>query len=327
MAEYRVADLTLCNIREHVIEDGAKGLKEEADLIQEQSGPSFPGSADGEGKLRYISGFCISKVKFKHSCSVGRNNDPKNFNKMTEHYDKVTLLDYLTEAEENIKEKSKYKETLQITIDKQNLSKGLTHVSDDTYLFFRKLDSFIRSLESEKNLNFDGYNMYAKVHKECLQNGALFDTWKELFKGCLCSSDLHIRQLYEEIVKKFVVSSCSTFVKSYILKHRQEKKEAHRKQIKMSKTKKNVKSNSYTINDIVQDTSENKKRSHLRLKSDCFGQTNMFNSTAYTLPNLRLLCRAYKVNLKSSTRKADIADLLRRAILERDCIPDPDILV
>ena len=90
-------------------------------------------SESSHGKIRYIGGACVAKCKF-HFMNLTRKYVYKNKNRTSDSYLKVKMLDHLCIKNSSVS--SKFPKSLLETERKQNVSHGLTTISDNTFEFF-----------------------------------------------------------------------------------------------------------------------------------------------------------------------------------------------
>ena len=143
---------------------------------------------------------------------------------------------------------------------RQNINCGLTVISDPAFNFFLELDR-TKQLETVDNLNEHGAD-FVIFMKDKLQNDeALHELWSNRFS---IRNDV-AQMMYAEVVQKFLNMSNAQFRREFKRSLRTEKKEAHRKQIKISKSEKN---RQFNIRDITKDSSLKKIASNRRLQSE-----------------------------------------------------------
>ena len=122
------------------------------------------GSTGGRGKLRYLGGWVIAKLKHKKKKFVRQNLYKQNMKAAANKYDKeVRLLETLTDTESSLLDSSTDQESLIYTKQKQNLRGGLTNISDECFDFFVCLDIQLQQLMTELAVNIYGKNFHSNL--------------------------------------------------------------------------------------------------------------------------------------------------------------------
>lgn len=122
-------------------------------LLQPKTSCDICISDFAHGKIRYVGGRAVAKVKY-HNTNLVRN-DLRNFGQIYNQQAKVkvSLLQTIIVSQADV-ECSKYSRSIIDVKRKQNLSCGLTNISDNTFEFFLELEK-IRILYIVKiNLGF-----------------------------------------------------------------------------------------------------------------------------------------------------------------------------
>ena len=101
--------------------------------------PLFPSpestlTAPGKGKIRYVGGYCVAKVRYR-LCKTMRNcffvpGMTPEINKIQEQ---INIMDDMTISASDILTTTVYEETLEETSWKQNTAEGLTNISDNVF--------------------------------------------------------------------------------------------------------------------------------------------------------------------------------------------------
>ena len=143
-----------------VLDKEAEAYKQESlENSKREKSTTFPESAGGRGKIRYLGGWCVRSIK-----KVKKRNRLKNLYKPSKKQEtanlreQLELLQQLEATEHNLLESSIDKDSLTETIRRQNVRKGLTNICDSCFNFFLLLDKKIRILETSANLDLYGSN-------------------------------------------------------------------------------------------------------------------------------------------------------------------------
>lgn len=91
------------------------------------------------GKIRYVGGYCVAKVRQKCSKQLGSNCYKlkiENQAKYKESCIRLGIIDSLSVNESIIGSLSQYPLSLIETYRKQNVTRGLANISDDLFAFF-----------------------------------------------------------------------------------------------------------------------------------------------------------------------------------------------
>jgi hypothetical protein len=167
------------------------------------------------------------------------------------------------------------------------------------------------------NLNIHGANFYYDISCKLIEDKDLLSKWEVIMNKS--STDVTVKKLYDEVIGKYCGMSSAAFRKELIRELKITKNEAHRKQIKMSKSKSSVK---FTFESIQTDSSVNKQSSHRRMQSE-FEADASFLKNIMTKKQLQILCKAYEVSFASKDNKNNLEELLRDIILTSDSVPSP----
>lgn len=201
---------------------------------------------EGKGNVRYIGGYCISKLKYQYQKQVQSSlHDPKKESRIHIGRKKLTLISKLITPYSELVESTKFIETLSSTSRKQNIRQGLTNITDSAYLFFETLNHKVRKLETFKNLHLYGKTVIEVIKSNIFNDTELFHDWLKLFTEDTndhVSEDedaLHyLTELFKKILIRFVNVSASHFRKDYLQHVKREKGKAHRKKVMEKKRKK-----------------------------------------------------------------------------------------
>ena len=198
---------------------------------------------------------------------------------------------------------------------RQNINCGLTVISDPAFNFFLELDR-TKQLETVDNLNEHGAD-FVIFMKDKLQNDeALHELWSNLFS---IRNDV-TQMMYAEVVQKFLNMSNAQFQREFKHSLRTEKKEAHRKQIKISKSEKN---RQFNIGDITKDSSLKKIASNRRLQSEIEADSKFLNK--FTKAGLASLCQMHAIKYRKASKKESLIGALQDHILCCNQVENPDM--
>ncbi len=242
-------------VRRYVVGDYTKGIKEDARKDAENNPrKELTESSGGLGKKRYLCGWCISKLRHSRRVQIRRNLYKAKEKAKVEMLDRETkYLDQLVATESFLFENSEHKESLAETKRKQNVNGGLTNVTDSAYTFFSELDKTLMSYETKQNMDLYGEEIYMHITKQLHQNQTLFQSWLALFTvgvqtstlvdGEMSDDDVDmehvavVHYLYEDVIQRYIRMSSAQFRRAYLQQMKNEKTEAHRKQVKIPKKK------------------------------------------------------------------------------------------
>ncbi len=221
----------------------------------------------GLGKIRYISGWCIAKLKHRKMKMVKKrlfSKQKKTRCNFVKAQTQISLLEQLETSSQDLESNSKYADSLQHTKSKQNIRHSLTNVTDPTFEFFLHLDKEVRVQETAKNLTLHGEDFYDLMFSNLRANTNLRAHWIGLFKLGHTDDDsdeeassvaLRLGQtehLFEEVLRKFIKMSSASFRKEFLRDMKITHKEAHRKQIRIAGGKK-------VCNNLAKKSSHNKQ--------------------------------------------------------------------
>ena len=209
----------------------------------------------------------------------------------------------------------------------QNERHSLITVTDEAFVFFTQLDQTIYSLETKENMAIHGKELYTYIENEVSNDDNMKAQFNKLFEIDASHSETVfskqiIEDLYREIIVRYRNMSAGQLRKEYVTQIKTEKEEAHRKQIRMTKTKADTVFNMKTI---LNDNTSNKIASHRRLQSEMAKSKDYLMST-FTVRDLKSLCKGYDVLCPARSRKAAIVEMLGNKILTCNQLPKPQLL-
>lgn len=285
------------------------------------------------GKVRYVGGFCLAKLRYKHQ-KIQFNKCYKTSSKDQAQYKKSSvitqILDTMRVSETSLQLHTEHPETLLETAQRQNVSRGLTNITDELYKFFIDLCENCLASLVDKNLNVQGSHIYNISSEKLVQSIELYKKFVDIASSChvqefhsestvdcLLSETVDricaIEEIYEELVRKFLLVMLNQYRKDFLQTLSVEKKMAHRKQIQVKAKSKALKGSNIDFNFIVND-SEGKSVSHQILKGLIL-QNSKYLCT-FKKKELMSLCKAYNMKIKSTENKDNIIKQLNRQITE-----------
>jgi hypothetical protein len=125
------------------------------------------------GKVRYVGGFCLAKLRYKHQ-KIQFNKCYKTSSKDQAQYKKSSvitqILDTMRVSETSLQLHTEHPETLLETAQRQNVSRGLTNITDELYKFFIDLCENCLASLVDKNLNVQGSHIYNISSEKLVQS-------------------------------------------------------------------------------------------------------------------------------------------------------------
>lgn len=187
------------------------------------------------------------------------------------------VLDFLTATYDELLQNSLYKDTLDETRRLQNVSQSLTNVKDNVLEFFIEVDKMKYQLY-EKTFNIQGPNVFNFVQEKLLKNEGLFEKYKHLLQNfefneeyVKCDESMalsSLKELYCDLVWRFCRVAENQFRKDMIRTFRKQKSEALKKRVTDAPCgSKDSSNNKISMANIINDDSEGKQRTHLKLQS------------------------------------------------------------
>jgi hypothetical protein len=119
------------------------------------------------GKIRYVSGYVIGKLKYNLSRKIKRVvfalRMEFQFSKLQ---NQLKLVNFLCTSYADLTQQSKDPLSLEETKRKQNEREGLTNITDKAFEFFEKLEQLCWQLLTHVNLAVHGKNLFSFVKSE-----------------------------------------------------------------------------------------------------------------------------------------------------------------
>ena len=217
-------------------------LEEKSSHMFEDSLPTttiLPISDAGLGKIRYIGGRCVAKAKYHLMKSIKPNLYKSNKKQSVNiAFAKVRMLDYVSTR---TLDKSKCNETLKETERKQNLSRGLTHITDECFTFFCDLNRVRMQHQTEQYLQIHGAEALIKGKEEVLKNKMISEEWHNIFRSykvpdaAVSITAEILNDLLLDIVSRFLKIGDNQFRKDVVRKMGKKKSESLRKKVAKGK--------------------------------------------------------------------------------------------
>jgi hypothetical protein len=271
--------------------------------------------------------------------SVGMEQEVANL------MDQICLLDKMTVSACEILSSTKYIDTLEETSHRQNICESLTNISDTVFEFFTILEATSRKCLTYETLMNESKHIYKYTIENLLSDSNLFECF---VKKCCNHQTLDIEAsqnddvdilnicdnlvrtcesallLYEKIIQLFTAVNFSQFRKDYLRVIKREKSKALRKRVLDRKDKKDA--DFLPFNSIIEDKSQGKKISHLKLKAVAL-QDSTFYMT-YKKAELVQILNAYGQVISTKATKAELGEKLYNYLLNEDNLEmsNPDII-
>ncbi|CAG2224498.1 PIF1 [Mytilus edulis] len=294
----------------------------------------------GKGKIRYISGYVIAKLKHNLSQKIRNSLFAKGKEKeLKDLQNKMNILNSMCCTFGELVDVSTDKTSLDEIKRKQNQREGLTNISDSAFDFFQKLEIQCRQKLTHENLVIYGKNLYNDSLKQLFDDYELYEAWLMCVTSSVttssedeCENDHDIRTLlnsmatavdnflilFQSVVTLFLKVSLSQFRRDFLAFLKREKGKALRKKV-TEKGKKSIKK--FDMKFYTEDKSTNKQSSFLRLKSELLQNPKYLNDYSFTKKDLLLICKDIKIKISSQKRKEEITNVLAKKILDSDtCI-------
>ena len=180
--ESQIMTSVMFNIQKNLLQSLASGTQ--CEPLSEIKTISENISSGGRGKIRYIAGYCIAKIKYSLSSSLRS----KLFNlKHTVEVEKLQkqmqLLENVCVSEAEISSCTSDRESLEETKRKQNIRESLTNITDDVYSFFNKLDCKCWNFLNYENLVTYDNDIYQALENNILSDTDLIFSWTNVFRN------------------------------------------------------------------------------------------------------------------------------------------------
>ena len=245
-------------------------LKSKSDLMPVSSAtyskrsPEKSFTSSSRGKIRYIGGYEVAKLRFKYSKQV-QSTCYSTSTEAVQRYRMgklcLEVLESLRISEHKLLEITEDPESLHETARKQNLNRGLTNISDGAYAVMEELVKLCLFFLNSSTIASQGSILYQFVFSNVSQNKALFGKFASLCceevqhisTATTCVNDPisdamtymlskvdAIQQVFQEVLDKVLSVLMKQFVKDMLCTLKVAKKMEHRKQVLVKTNKTGV---------------------------------------------------------------------------------------
>jgi DNA-binding TFAR19-related protein (PDSD5 family) len=265
--------------------------------------------------IRYLSGMCFAKAKYKLSTYIINNiHKTKERDNVMNARKKVSLLNSHIVSQDKIKSSTKEPASLQTIVRKQNIREGLTHITDDVFLFFMNLDEQLAKTLTTDSFKEHRGEIFVFAENEMWRNKEIYRSWSILFPDG--EKDI-VSELMEITLVPYFHVRANQFRKDHISELREKKsleirKEVWNKRSKLSanKAKSQSETKKITFSDIVADASP--CDSHKRLKE--LGVHIKGTISKFSKAQLQTLAQMYGKNVTQKVTKQKLIDILEHTI-------------
>lgn len=324
-AQYRVCFGILQKLRSIIVQKASEPIYTAAREKAQMKLKNIQQSKGSRAKTRYIGGWCVAATKRRKKSFVTINLYKKSLKFQVNKTDQeLKLLDQLSGDESTIAKCSKEQDSFSEIQRKQTALSTLTCITDEVFQFFLDLDTRIQQLETIENLNLHGQNFYAYIFSRLQDSKELKNSWINLFHDedemKVMENKESIDSIFSEILKKYIKMSSAQFRQEYKRELRVQKEEAHRKQIRMRADK--ASKQKLTFSFIIDDKSDCKMKSHLRLQSELLENDNFLE--IFSKSDVMRLCKAYNLNVSNRMKKNELCASLKTSIQDHDTCKMPN---
>ncbi|XP_062608033.1 uncharacterized protein LOC134269858 isoform X1 [Saccostrea cucullata] len=289
-------------VQRDVLREVAKRDEKEIPSLLEKISEDKTLSGPGRGKIRYIGGYVLAKLKYRNSRVVKRSAfAPGKEEVMEECERQKILLNSLCSTEADLIDNTSDPESLLETKRKQNMSGSLCNISDQTFNFFQQLELKSRQLFTYEKLVDTKSKFFEVVKNLLLDDFHSKSSFSDLFRNlkeedsdhdneCVfcdhCKTCKTLVYLYKEIMSLFIKVSMNQFRKDFLRALSVEKSKALRQKLK-NREDKNKKT--FNLKEVPNDNSVNKLASHLKIKSEMLRQPNFLEKNLHKITATRSL--------------------------------------
>jgi ATP-dependent DNA helicase PIF1 len=269
-------------------------------------------SEDGKGKVRYVGGWTIIKLIYGHKRYITQNiasNNQKVRQEMSQRYLYIFVLESLLAHSSNIHSSTEYKGTLSVTDMKQYRKNSLVHISDKAFQLFMHLEQLRVDNLCHHKLNTLQHDFLAVAIENVKSDKKLQDLWLDILVGVKATREQKLLIL-GCIIDKFFKMGAGQYIRDFRRDHNIQKTEAHRKRVQERKLVKERVADKVTLEAIKQDTSHQKQDSHNLLIALVTKRPDIFNSSAYTKKEIKILFQAYEERFVGSWKKEQLNEKL-----------------
>ncbi len=289
-------------------------------------------SNDEKGKCRYIGGWALQKVSNSAKNYIDSNissSSPAVRQNLRNIMMKFKVAESLKSSASTLQCSSQFKETLEIIQEKQFRMQGLTHITDDAYLFFLALEENRIKVLNHNRLNLLRGKVVADALK-CIQNNEqLLGLWNhacEEAKSKVVTSNSKESTtfsgacyvIFKEVTERYMKMGAGQYLRDFRRDAKWQKTEAHRVKVMQRSEKNTLKKDQVSLDEIRSDTSEGKVSSHVMLRGLVEKHPNIFETRIYRNDDIKVLLKAY--NIKPKGKKEDMAKQFAAAIHANTCM-------
>lgn len=194
----------------HLILQGPESFKSTSMSAEELPAPA-------KGKIRYISGYVLAKLKHNLSMKIRNSLFAEGDNtKVLKLQSQMNILNSLSISYDELKNSTKDIESLQETRRKENERESLTKLTDTSFEYFMKLETLCRRKLTHFSLVHHGKHLLSNMIDELLSDSELFELWVETLSNnfmvtYVSSDDENIVGILHS-----VVTCCENFQNSII---------------------------------------------------------------------------------------------------------------
>ena len=284
-------------------------------------------SEEGKGKVRYVGGWTLIKLIYGYKRYITQNvasNNSKVRQEMNQRYLYVTVLESLLVQSSNIHECTEYEGTLSVTDTKQYRKNSLVHISDKAFQLFMYLEELRVKTLCHHNLNILQQKFLPVAIAGVKNDKRLQELWFEILDKVKGTRGQKL-VILGSIVDKFFKMGAGQYIRDFRRDHHIMKTEAHRKRVQERKLVKERIADKVTLDAIKQDTSHKKQDSHNLLVALVTKRPDIFNTSAYTKKELKILFEAYGERFVTKWKKEKMNDTLVLKIKSEGQMKNPNV--
>jgi hypothetical protein len=193
------------------------------------------------GNIRYLSGRCVALTKktLLNQCRENARNitRPKIVKAMDKAQNKLKHLDFMRATKSDVLNGT-YPWSVEEVERKQNLASGLTHVTDETFEFYLKLETERQKLHTFSKLQEYKSDILLMSTKTVTENPEMLDLFMHIFTDMEKVDNDCVKDLFNDLLQCYLRVANNEF-KNYLKgKLNRKKKLAHRAQILRSSSTK-----------------------------------------------------------------------------------------
>ena len=198
-------------------------------------------TTESYGKVRYVGGYCVSSLRQYYrriratNCYKSGVDDQNKYNNAVS---KMSILEGFAVHEHILELHTAFPESLIETASRQNITRGLTNITDQLFTFFISLCKKCLSLLVDRNLNIYAKEFFNRIMDCIVDDSLLYEEFVKCIETItqkmthdesgvmedLIDSVCAAEQLYKEIVKKFLMVMMNQFMRDFLQSLAVEKK-------------------------------------------------------------------------------------------------------